>query len=221
MPSHLNSLTKSKQLNKGSRRRLMLSYGLGDAGTGLVATQLGFYLFPFFTCAAGIPAFIAGSLLMVIKIWDAINDPLIGWLSDHTKSRWGPRLPWMMGAAAPLGISLAAMWWVPNGSLNEKTIYYIGISILLMTAYTSVNLPFAALSTEITQETSIRTRLNAARFTGSILAGLSGLILAAGFLSSTNIAGINQLKESYLSVGKVTGLLSVMKGAYLYEPLMS
>ena len=188
----------------------MLSYGLGDAGTGLVATQLGFYLFPFFTCAAGIPAFIAGSLLMVIKIWDAINDPLIGWLSDHTKSRWGPRLPWMMGAAAPLGISLAAMWWVPNGSLNEKTIYYIGISILLMSAYTSVNLPFAALSTEITQETSIRTRLNAARFTGSILAGLSGLILAAGFLSSTNIAGINQLKESYLSVGKVTGLLATL-----------
>ena len=89
---------------------------------------------------------------------------------------------------------------------REKTAYYVVVAILLMTAYTSVNLPFAALSTEITQETSIRTRLNAARFTGSILAGLSGLILAAGFLSSTNIAGINQLKESYLSVGKVTGL---------------
>tara|TARA_Y100001968_G_C19375225_1_gene727245 strand:+ start:110 stop:1465 length:1356 start_codon:yes stop_codon:yes gene_type:complete len=178
----------------------MLSYGLGDAGTGLAATQLGFYLFPFFTGVAGLPAFIAGSLLMVIKIWDAINDPIIGWLSDHTNSRWGPRIPWMVGGAAPLGISLAAIWWVPPGSTFEKTIYYIAITILLMTAYTSVNLPFAALSTEITTETNIRTRLNAARFTGSILAGLTGLIVAAKLLSSGD--------AGYISMGKITGLIA-------------
>ena len=178
----------------------MLSYGLGDAGTGLAATQLGFYLFPFFTGTAGLPAFIAGSLLMVIKIWDAINDPMIGWLSDHTQTRWGPRIPWMFGASAPLGISLAAMWWVPEGSTAEKTFYYLLIAILLMTAYTAVNLPFAALSTELTQDTSIRTRLNAARFTGSILAGLSGLIVAAKLLSNG--------AEGYLNMGRVTGSIA-------------
>ena len=178
----------------------MLSYGLGDAGTGLAATQLGFYLFPFFTGTAGLPAFIAGSLLMVIKIWDAINDPMIGWLSDHTQTRWGPRIPWMLGASAPLGISLAAMWWVPEGTIIEKTFYYLFIAILLMTAYTSVNLPFAALSTELTQDTSVRTRLNAARFTGSILAGLSGLIVAAKLLSS-GTAG-------YVNMGRVTGAIA-------------
>ncbi len=91
----------------------MVSYGLGDAGTGLAATLLGFYLFVFFTGTAGLPAVIAGSLLMVIKLWDGINDPMIGWLSDHTQTRWGPRIPWMLAAALPLGISLAAMWWVP------------------------------------------------------------------------------------------------------------
>ena len=161
----------------------MIAYGLGDAGTGLAATQLGFYLFPFFTGTAGLPAVIAGSLLMVIKVWDAFNDPLIGWMSDHTKTRWGPRLPWMIGASAPLGISLAAMWWVPPGDITQKTTYYVVMAILLMTAYTGVNLPFAALSTELTEDTYIRTRLNAARFTGSILAGLSGLIIAARLLS--------------------------------------
>ncbi len=178
----------------------MISYGLGDAGTGLAATQLGFYLFTFFTSVAGLPAFIAGSLLMVIKVWDAINDPLIGWLSDHTKSKWGPRLPWMIGASVPLGLSLAAIWWIPSGNTFEKTSYYIVITILLMTAYTSVNLPFAALATEITEETSIRTRLNAARFTGSILAGLSGLIVAAWLLSSG--------ENGYLQMGRITGLIA-------------
>jgi len=180
----------------------MLSYGLGDAGTGIAATQLGFYLFPFFTDQAGLPAVIAGSLLMVTKVWDAINDPLIGWMSDHTKTRWGPRLPWMIGAAVPLGITLASIWWVPPGDTSQKTTYYILMAVLLMTAYTCVNLPFAALSTELTEETSIRTRLNAARFTGSIMAGLSGLIIAARLLSEGN--------NDYLLMGRITGLIATL-----------
>ena len=180
----------------------MISYGLGDAGTGLAATQLGFYLFPFFISYAGLPAFIAGSILMLIKIWDAINDPFIGWLSDRTKTKWGPRLPWMIVGAIPLGISLASVWWVPNGSLTQRTTYYILISILLMTAYTSVNLPFAALSTELSEEVSTRTRLNAARFTGSILAGLSGLIIAANILSRNEFG--------YFTMGKLSGTIAAI-----------
>ena len=186
----------------GSRRRLMVAYGLGDAGTGLAATQLGFYLFPFFTCAAGLPAFIAGSLLTVIKVWDAINDPLIGWMSDHTQSRWGPRIPWILAAALPLGISLAAMWWVPDGNTLQRTLYYVVMAILLMTAYTSVNLPYAALSTELTSDTAIRTRLNAARFTGSIVAGLSGLIVASLVLTDG--------ADGYLRMGRITGTIAAL-----------
>ena len=70
----------------------MFSYGLGDAGTGLVATQFGFFLFKFFI-SAGLPVIIAGSLLMLIKIWDAINDPLIGWLSDLLNQDGGLESP--------------------------------------------------------------------------------------------------------------------------------
>ncbi len=195
-------MIKSSPLKKGARRRLMLSYGLGDAGTGLAATQLGFYLFPFFTGIAGLPAIVAGSLLMLIKVWDAINDPLIGWMSDHTNTRWGPRLPWMISASVPLGLTLAAIWWVPPGDISQKTSYYIIMAVLLMTAYTGVNLPFAALSTELTEDTSIRTRLNAARFTGSILAGLSGLVIAAKLLSDGS--------AEYFSMGKITGSIATI-----------
>lgn len=180
----------------------MVAYGFGDAGTGLAATILGFYLFPFFTCAAGLPAFIAGSLLTVIKVWDAFNDPLIGWMSDHTQSRWGPRLPWMLGASLPLGISLAGMWWVPEGSILQRTIYYVVMAILLMTAYTGVNLPYAALSTELTTNTAIRTRLNAARFTGSILAGTIGLLVA--FLVLREGGG------GYILMGRISGTIAAV-----------
>jgi len=201
-PSAPLCLMSTSTLPGGSRRRLMVAYGLGDAGTGLAATQLGFYLFPFFTCTAGLPAILAGSLLTVIKVWDAINDPLIGWMSDHTSSRWGPRIPWMLGAALPLGIALAAMWWVPEGNTLQRTTYYVVMAILLMSAYTSVNLPYAALSTELTTSTAIRTRLNAARFTGSILAGLSGLIVASIVLTDG--------ADGYLRMGRITGTIAAL-----------
>ena len=71
------------------------------------------------------------------------------------------------------------------------------MAILLMTAYTSVNLPYAALSTELTPVTALRTRLNAARFTGSILSGLSGLIVASVVLG--------QGSDGYLVMGRITG----------------
>ena len=105
---------EESSLGRAARRRLLWSYGLGDIGTGMAATQLGFYLFVFYTGVVGLPAWMAGLVLMLLKVWDGINDPLVGWLSDHTKHPWGPRLPWMAGSALPLGLALVAMWWVPS-----------------------------------------------------------------------------------------------------------
>ena len=200
----LRVTTSDAQLG-GSRRRLMVAYGFGDAGTGLAATILGFYLFPFFTCAAGLPAFIAGSLLPVITVSDAFTEPHIGGMSDHTQSRWGPRLPWMLGASLPLGISLAAMWWVPEGTLMQRTIYYVVMAILLMTAYTGVNLPYAALSTELTADTAIRARWSAARFTGTSWAGTMGLLVAVLVRRGDGGGGILRGQRGGTIAGSTTG----------------
>ena len=186
-------------LGQAARRRLLWSYGLGDIGTGMAATQLGFYLFVFYTGVAGLPAWMAGLVLMVLKVWDGINDPLVGWLSDHTKNPWGPRLPWMAGSALPLGLALVAMWWVPPGGNWQKFAILVAIQLVAMTLYTCVNLPYSALASELSSSTQLRTQLNASRFTGSILAGLAGLVLGALLVS--------QGAEGYLRMGRVSGIV--------------
>ncbi len=67
---------------------------------------------------------------MIIKIWDAINDPLIGWMSDHTQSRWGPRLPWSVGLSVPLVAVYAALWYYKINSTVRRIVGVIGAPIL-------------------------------------------------------------------------------------------
>ena len=200
----LNPLPDVQDANdapRGAQRRLLLAYGLGDAGTGMAASLIGFYLFIFYTAAAGLPAWMAGLVLMLARLWDAINDPIVGWLSDKTRSPWGPRLPWILWSAIPLGVSMALMWWLPPGSLWVKFAFFVAISVLANSLYTCVNLPYAALAAELTTDTRLRTRLNTARFTGSIIAGLVGIVLGGLLLTNHADAG------SYLKVGVLSGAI--------------
>ena len=164
---------------RGLRRRTLLAYGLGDAGTGMAAGLVGFYLFIFYTAIAGLPAWLAGTVLMVVRIWDVISDQLIGWLGDRTQHRLGPRIPWMVCCAVPLGLSMALMWWVPPFEDPWRFLWFVLVASVFQATYSGVNLPYAALATELTNSTSLRTRLNAARFTGSVLASLVGLVAGA------------------------------------------
>ncbi|MEB3332094.1 MAG: MFS transporter [Synechococcaceae cyanobacterium] len=180
---------------------MLLAYGLGDAGTGMAASLIGFYLFIFYTAAVGLPAWMAGLVLMLARLWDAINDPIIGWLSDKTRGDWGPRLPWLIWSAIPLGFAMALMWWLPPGGLAVKFVIFLAISVLANSLYTCVNLPYSALAAELTSSVSLRTRLNTARFTGSILASLIGIVLGGLLLRD------HHNPDAYWRVGLLTGAI--------------
>lgn len=195
------TVTDATDLRGAARRRLLWSYGLGDVGTGMGAALIGFYLLRFYV-AAGLPPWVAGLAYGSGRLWDAINDPIVGWLSDKTDNQlWGPRLPWILWSALPLGVAMAAMWWLPPWeSIWTKFIIFLLISILANSLYTCVNLPYTALAAEITSDVSLRTQLNTARFTGSILATITAALLA-GVL-------VRDLRDphSYLPVGLLSGL---------------
>jgi GPH family glycoside/pentoside/hexuronide:cation symporter len=179
-PSVPPSLAKGEKLSLATK----LAYGAGDLGPAITANIGVFFALFFFTNVAGLGAGLAGSILMIGKIWDAINDPMVGVLSDRTKHPSGRRLPWMLYGAIPFGITFFLQWIVPHFS-NDKTAnswslfwYYVIIAIVFNTFYTVVNLPYTALTPELTQDYNERTSLNSFRFSFSIGGSILSLILA-------------------------------------------
>lgn len=158
-----------------------LAYGAGDAGPAITANLLVFLQLAFLTDVAGLPAGLAGSVLMVSKIGDAINDPIIGVMSDRTRSRWGRRYSWMLWGAIPFGIMFFLQWLVPPGDTWALYGYYVVLGLLFNIAYTAVNLPYTALTAELTDDYDERTSLNSFRFAFSIGGSLLSLVLGAVF----------------------------------------
>ena len=189
-----------------------LAYGAGDLGPAITANILVFFLLPFFTNVAGLSPGLAGSILMIGKVSDAINDPIIGMMSDRTRTKWGRRLPWILLGTIPFGLVFFLQWLVPHFSDNEQVnswclfAYYILIGIVFNIAYTAVNLPYQALTPELTQDYNERTNLNSFRFTFSIGGSILSLVLA-GFIF--NVYSGDDTKK-FLMLGLIATLLSII-----------
>jgi GPH family glycoside/pentoside/hexuronide:cation symporter len=187
-----------------------LAYGAGDFGPAIAANILVFYLLFFLTDVAGLPAGLAGSVLMIGKIFDAINDPIIGLLSDRTQTRWGRRLPWMLAGIIPFALLNWAEWIIPHFS-NDRTVnqwglfaYYVAIGMGFNLFFTIVNLPYTALTPELTQNYNERTRLNSFRFVFSIGGSILSLIL---YILIT-IALPDRPQEQFAQLGLMLGVLA-------------
>ena len=186
-----------------------LAYGAGDVGPAMTANLLTFYQLIFFTDVAGIAPGLAGSVLMIGKIWDAINDPIVGVMSDRTQSKkWGRRYPWMLGGAIPFAITFMLQWVKPD--LNGMSLFwfYVVMGILFNTAYTAVNLPYTALTPEMTQDYNERTSLNSFRFTFSIGGSLLSIILM--ILVTLALPGKENQANQYLIASGIISVISIV-----------
>lgn len=205
----MNQLTESGMSPESEKLTLKtkLAFGAGDMGAGMTANLVVFSFLVFLTNVAGLSPQLAGTILLIGKIWDGFNDPLIGFLSDRTRSRWGRRHSWMLYGSIPFGISFALMWVVPDfgGSTIAKFWYYVVVSIIFFTTYTCVNLPYAALTAELTQDYDERTNLSSFRLAFSLAGAVLGLAL--GFIFAANIPN---LETQHLFLGITCAVLSVL-----------
>lgn len=169
----LGSTKSTPKLSFGRK----LAFGIGDLGPALVASIQGFFLNAFLLDIAGIRPAAAGIIFLIVKIWDSVNDPIIGRLTDRTNTRWGRRRPWLLFGAIPFGLAWFLQWLVPDLGPNGLFWYYLVVALLLDTGFTAVNVPYTALTPELSQDYDERTSLNSFRFSFSILGGLAALVI--------------------------------------------
>lgn len=185
--------------------RLKLVYSTGDLSTSIPLAILMFYQLYFLTDIAGMRPDYAAWAVGLSRLWDAVNDPLFGLLSDRLRTRWGRRRVLLLFGAAPLGLSFMLMWVVPPFGAVGLTVYYTLVYILFDTAFTAVHLGYNALTPELTQDYDERSALNGYRMVFSISGTLGAIILAT-------VLGwyITDLRLLYLTLGIGLGLVSIV-----------
>ncbi len=186
-------------------------YGLADLGFSLITSAMQFFLLFYYTDVALIDPGIAGLALMTGKLtWDAINDPLFGYFSDRTRSRFGRRRIWMFIGAIPLGIAAWIMFSLPTGLTGAAAFFGVLLTFWLIDSFhTMTTTPYYALTPELTRDYSERASLTSIRMVFSVF----GYILGAAI--TTILAGIFQgsglnLQQAWSATGAVFGIIAII-----------
>jgi GPH family glycoside/pentoside/hexuronide:cation symporter len=165
--------------------RTKIGYASGDLGLSIAYFAVGFFFLFFMTDVVELSAGAAGAVVLIGKLWDGVNDPLVGILSDRTRSRHGRKRVYLLYGAVPFALSFVLLWWLPLGASTTVTFLLACAAILFFaTAYSLVAVPYMALVPVMTVDYDERTQLIGFRAmfssVGVILGGGIALIASDG-----------------------------------------
>ncbi len=155
------NITPSAPASRAGRLSLKrkLGYALGSSASNFVWQMVSFYLVFFYTDVFAIPAVTVGTILLAARIFDALNDPVMGYIADQTRSRWGRFRPYLLFGAVPIAVIFVLTFSTPALSPSGKIVYAAVTYLLLGLAYTSMTVPHSALMASVTQDTNERSSL--------------------------------------------------------------
>lgn len=169
-------------MNKNGMGKITLfektSYGISGFGVGVGRQMIAMYLLIYYVDEIGLSPAYVGLAIMIANIWDAVTDPLMGVISDHTQTRLGRRRPYLLGSALPLGLMIF-LTWTPLHSLTgfPLFIYLTVILSLLYATYTVFAVPYLALGAELSPDPDERSSVFGFNFAFTKFGELAGAIL--------------------------------------------
>ncbi|NKF51409.1 MFS transporter [Shewanella sp. WXL01] len=156
--------------------REKVAYGLGDTASNIVFQVVVNFMVFFYTDVFGISAAAAGTLMLAVRMLDAVTDPVMGGLADRTRSRFGRYRPYLLYCSIPYAILAVLAFSTPDLSENTKLVYAYVTYAALMTVYTVINIPYAALGGVLSDDPKERASIQSYRFA---LAMTGGAIVTA------------------------------------------
>ncbi|MEG0764708.1 MAG: glycoside-pentoside-hexuronide (GPH):cation symporter [Pseudoflavonifractor sp.] len=145
--------------------KIKLGYTIGSIGDSTVYNIVISFLSFFLTTVAGISPAVAGGIISIAIAWDAITDPMLGLMVDHSRSRHGKRRPFIIGSLVPLCASIVFLFLNVNLPQTAKNLYYLIVVLVFWTAYTAFNIPYYSLGSVITNDDDERTKISGWRET--------------------------------------------------------
>jgi GPH family glycoside/pentoside/hexuronide:cation symporter len=186
--------------------RTKIAYGVSDLGITLPLSSIAFFLLYFYTDVVHCPPILAGAALLIAKTWDAVSDPLMGQISDTTKSRWGRRRPYLLFGALPYALLFVLIWTpaVTSSTLAGYALVVL-VFILFFTASTIVTVPYNALLPELALSPHERTKLTAYRQPFSVLGWVAGSALVLPL-----VAALGGGRRGYILVAVIFGAAALV-----------
>lgn len=180
-------------------------YGSGDLGIAGWGTLRQIFYAIFLTDVVGLEARLASFAALVGVIWDSINDPLVGIISDRVNTRWGRRRPFLLIFSIPFGLAFLLMWWAPPWDNQILLAIHMTLAYIISdTLQTLVAVPFFTLTPEMTPDYDERTELTTYRMLFNLVASL-GVAVAAPMIKNMALSAGLSLSQSYLLISGLFG----------------
>jgi len=189
---------------------LKLLYGSGDFGISSVGTMRGLFLAIYLTDVVGLEPRLAswGGLFGII--WDAVNDPLVGLLTDRMHSRLGRRRPFLLWFAIPFGLSFVILWSAPNWDNQWALLAYVTLSFMIADTFqTLISVPYLSLTPELTRDYDERTKLTSFRSFFQLAGTLAISVVAPNIVNGVVIGG-GTVQQGYMLAGALFGAIGAV-----------
>ncbi len=185
-------------------------YGSGDWGIASIGMMRSIFYAIYLTDVVGIEPRLASLGALAGIVWDAINDPLIGMLSDRVKSKLGRRRPFLLWFAVPFGLSFMMLWSAPNWESQIGLLIYVTLAFMISdTLTTLVAVPYLSLTPELTQNYDERTSLSSFRTVFQLLGAMIVVIAAPMIVDSVMLGGGSQ-QQGFMAAGAVFGAIGAV-----------
>lgn len=185
--------------DKGLKVTEYIGYALGDMASNLFFVTFNIFLIYYYVDVWAIPAAAISTMMLLTRLWDAVNDPLMGLIADRTNTRWGKFRPYLLWGAIPYGLCGYLMFAGPDLGDAGKLVYAYATYTLMLMAYTVINVPYSSMLGVISPHSRTRGVASSFRFVGAFGGGFLVSLLARPLVKT--LGGDNEVLGFQYTIG--------------------